>query len=65
VYSRKHFEHTASSIGTLGREELKKRIKGFRGGFRLDFTDDYLDHASVERLRHILMAALITARTRH
>jgi hypothetical protein len=65
VYSRKHFEHTASSIGTLGREELKQRIKGFRAGFRLDFTDDYLDRASVDRLRHILMAALLTVRARH
>ena len=49
----------------MSRGELKRRIKGFRGSFRLDFTDDYLDTASLDRLRHILLAALITGKSRH
>ena len=60
--SREYFEQTATSIASLGRNELKRRIKNFRGRFRLDFTEDYLNRLSVDRLRHILLAALINAK---
>ena len=63
VVSRRRFEKAATSIATLGRSELKRQIKNFRGRFKLDFTDAYLDSASVDRLRHILLAALITAKS--
>jgi hypothetical protein len=53
----------ATSIATLDRDEVKSRLKHFKGRFRLDFTDDYLDKLSVDRLRHILLAALITAKS--
>jgi hypothetical protein len=59
---RDNFEQTATSIAALGRDELKRRIKNFRGRFRLDFTEDYLNNLSVERLRHILLAASINAK---
>ena len=59
---KENFEQTATSITSLGREELKRRIKGFKGRFRLDFTENYLDDTSVDRLRHILLAALINAK---
>ena len=60
--SRKYFEQTATSIASLGRDELKRRIRSFRGRFRLDFTEDYLNNLSVDRLRHILLAVLINAK---
>lgn len=60
--SRQYFERTATSIAALGRSELKRKIKNFRGKFKLDFTEDYLDRLSVDRLRHILLAALINAK---
>jgi len=60
--SREYFEQTATSIASLGRHELKRRIKDFRGRFRLDFTEDYLNRLSVDRLRHILLAALINVK---
>jgi hypothetical protein len=60
--ARKYFEREATSIAALGRNELKRRIRNFRGRFRLDFTEDYLNHLSVDRLRHILLAALINAK---
>jgi hypothetical protein len=60
--ARKHFEREATSIAALGRNELTRRIRNFKGRFKLDFTDDYLDKLSVDRLRHILLAALINAR---
>ena len=60
--SRKIFEQTATSLAALGRDELEKRIKNFNGRFRLDFTEDYLNNLSVDRLRYILLAALINAK---
>lgn len=47
----------------LGRSELKRKIKNFRGRFKLDFTDDYLDKIDIDRLRHILVAALLNAKS--
>jgi len=60
--SRRYLENTATSVATLGRTELMRRIRNFRGRFRLDFTDDYLSNLSIDRLRHILLAALINAK---
>jgi hypothetical protein len=58
---RKLFEQTATSIAALDRDELKRRIRNFRGRFKLDFTEDYLEHLNIDRLRHILLAAHISA----
>lgn len=63
--SRQYFEQTATSLASLGREELKRRIRNFKGRFKLDFSDNYLDNISVDRLRHILLAALINAQSRN
>ena len=60
--SREQFERSATTIASLGRNELKKRIKNVRGRFRLDFTENYLDNLSADRLRHILLAAVINAK---
>jgi hypothetical protein len=62
VYTPGQFEQMAALLTDLGRDDLKKRIKDFRGRFRLDFSDDYLDALSLDRLRHILLAALINAK---
>jgi hypothetical protein len=59
--SRKFFEQTATSIAALDRDELKRRIRNFRGRFKLDFTEEYLDQLNVDRLRHILLAAHVSA----
>ncbi|MEE9369953.1 MAG: hypothetical protein V3W45_00650 [Sedimentisphaerales bacterium] len=62
--SERYFEQTTTSIASLGKDELKRRIKNFKGRFRLDFTESYLSNLSVERLRHILLAALINGKPR-
>ncbi|MCK4291933.1 MAG: hypothetical protein KAY65_01950 [Planctomycetes bacterium] len=59
--SRTYFEQTATAIAALERNEIKKRIRSFRGRFKLDFTEDYLNKLSIDRLRHILLAAQINA----
>jgi len=61
--SAPYVERQVTSVAALGRDELKKRIRNFRGRFKLDFTEDYLNKISVDRLRHILLAALINAKT--
>jgi len=61
--SREYFEQTATSLAALGRNELKRRIKNFKGRFRLDFTESYLNKLPVDRLRHILLAALVNAKS--
>lgn len=63
MYSQNVLEEASTSVSELGRSELKRRIKDFHGRFRLDFSDDYLDAVSEDRLRHILLAAIITAQT--
>jgi hypothetical protein len=60
MVARNSLDHLATSIATLDRSEVKQRLKNFKGRFRLDFTEEYLDKLSVDRLRHILLAALIT-----
>jgi len=62
MFSKTYFDREATSIATLGRIELKRRIRNFKGRFRLDFTEDYLNNISVDRLRHILLAALINVK---
>ncbi len=56
-------EQVAAALADLGRDDLKQRIKNFRGRFKLDFSDAYLDALSLDRLRHLLLAALINAKT--
>ena len=58
----KYFDNEATSIAVLDRGELKRRIRTFKGRFKLDFNEDYLNGLSVDRLRHILLAALINAK---
>ncbi len=60
--SREYVERTATSVAGLNRGELKRRIRNFRGRFKLDFTENYLNTVSVDRLRHILLAALLNAK---
>ena len=50
-------ELLACSIAEMKPEQVKREILHFDGRFKLDFTEDYLNKQSAERLRHILLAA--------
>lgn len=54
------FEEIALSIAELGKDEIKARLLNFEGTFCLDFTEEYLDALPLDRLRHILLAAVTT-----
>jgi hypothetical protein len=58
--SKRSLEEVAVAINSLDRDAIKRRIKNFKGRFKLDFTDKYLDTLSIDRLRHILLAAFLT-----
>lgn len=60
MVSRKNLEQTANQIAGLDKTQLTSRIKNFKGRFKLDFNEDYLNQQPVDRLRHILLAAVIT-----
>ena len=54
------FDHLTVSIASLGKAQVKAKLKGFKGRFKIDFTEDYLNKLSLDRLRHILLAAMLT-----
>jgi hypothetical protein len=58
----RNLDEIATSIATLEREDVKTRLRNFRGRFKMDFTDEYLDNLTIDRLRHILLAAVVTAK---
>ncbi|MBN1795505.1 MAG: hypothetical protein JW804_02425 [Sedimentisphaerales bacterium] len=63
MVTRTDFEKTATTIANLNRDQLTSKIKNFKGRFRMDFTEAYLKNLSVDRLRHILLAAMVTTRS--
>jgi hypothetical protein len=58
--SRDSFEKMSSSIGSLSKSEVKKRLIDFKSKLNLEFTETYLDALSIDKLRHILFAAMVT-----
>jgi hypothetical protein len=63
VDSCSQFERTAATIATLSRDEIKTRIKDVQESRKLDFTEDYLDAISLDRLRHILLGVVLTCKS--
>ena len=53
------FDKVCCRIAGMNREEVTKRIIHFKGRLKLDFTRSYLDTLSIDKLRHILAAALM------
>ncbi|MFZ9010264.1 MAG: hypothetical protein ACO20W_00045 [Anaerohalosphaeraceae bacterium] len=54
------FEKTCSKIASMGKREVIRRLLNFDGPIKMDFSADYLEKLSTERLRHILLAAFVT-----
>ena len=50
----------AMVIATMNRVQVTKRLNDFHGRFQFDFSQEYLEGLSVDRLRHILFAAVVT-----
>jgi len=56
--SASSYEKMISSIASLRKSELKSRLLNFKGSFKFDFTESYLDALSTDKLKHILLAAV-------
>ena len=53
-----NYDRVACSIAEMSRDQIKHEILNFKkGSFKLDFPEEYLDGLTLERLRHILLAA--------
>jgi len=52
-----------SKIANMTRPQLVTLLRGLQCGFHLDFSDEYLASLSVDRLRHIALAASLRSHT--
>ena len=55
-------EKLTVNLAGLSRSQLKRRLLSLKTRFPLDFTEGYLDSLSSDKLRHILLAALLNSR---
>ncbi len=55
----RHHEKLTRELAEMGREELTRHLQRLHCEFDLDFTDEFLDSLSLERLRHIVLAAML------
>ena len=53
------FEQVASAVNSLNKTQVKNRLLHFKGRLKFDFTETYLEALSVDKLRHILVAAML------
>ena len=58
---RSYFEAACTTVAGMTKTQVKHRILHFDGPPRLDFTETYLDSLDLERLQHILLAAIMVA----
>ena len=59
------FEEMSSSISSLSKSEVKRRLVTLKSRLNLDFTDNYLETIGLDKLRHILFAAMVTVAEKH
>ncbi len=55
-----YFEKMCSRITAMSKQQIIRRLLHFNGPIKLDFSRDYLEKLSADRLRHILLAAVVT-----
>jgi hypothetical protein len=49
-------EELISVVSSMGRSAITERLMEFDGAFPVDFTPEFLDRQSIERLRHLFVA---------
>ncbi len=55
--SPKELDDYVARIVTMNRTDLIDVLRRMNCAFAIDFTDEFLNSISIERLRHIIMAA--------
>ena len=59
------FEKICCKITSMNKREVIRRLLHFDGPIKLDYSSDYLESLSTDRLRHILLAAVVTVNRKH
>ena len=54
-------DRLAAMIGRMDRKSLIRALRCLKCSFDIDFSDEYLDSLSLERLQHILLSAALHA----
>ena len=54
-------EVVAEKIQRMDRNRLVRMLRGMQCDFEMDFTDEYLQSVSLDRLKHIILAASLHA----
>jgi len=65
AYATTQIDDVACKIAAMNRQQVQREIMSFSGRFTLDFSPDYLKKQSLERLRHILLAAKLQQVKQH
>jgi hypothetical protein len=52
-------EKLVDKIAQMDRTSLVQELRQMRCDFKMDFSDDFLDTVSLERLQHIVLAAFL------
>jgi hypothetical protein len=56
-------EEIVARLCRMDRQAMVHELQRFRARFRMDLTEDFLAGLSTERIRHILLAALLHGRS--
>jgi len=59
--SKPHVEQLIDEIVAMDRGELIAALRQSRCGFSMDFSEDFLNSLSLDRLKHIVLAASLHA----
>jgi len=57
AFASTQIDDITCKIAGMNRNQVQREIRTFSGRFTLDFSPEYLKKQSLERLRHILLAA--------
>ncbi len=60
--ARVSVEKTISAVASMDRDELISLLHDIHCSFPLDFSQEYLNSITLERLRHITLAACLHRR---
>ena len=57
--SQTETEKLVTDLAEMGRDDLIARLRATNCGFPMDFTEEFLRSVSLNRLRHIVLAACL------
>ncbi len=65
AYATTQIDTITCKVAGMNRQQVQREIMNFSGRFALDFSPEYLKNQSLDRLRHILLAAKLQQVKQH